>query len=397
VDNPGLKRHTESFLKVSNRRYANPIMPAPQIDATEQGYLYNSQMNPLDPNALDNTQREDVETPPSMAGGATSLPVPATNGELTQDRSVNLRQHMAGQPATQVPGEVRQKRTDPVEMAQHAQQDMQEQLAQGARDRQIAVQKADGRDQNPAYNQAQQEIQDKLNLRRAHPLHQGALIDTPRDPWESGEDPADLGLRHFFDTDYVPPRDEDGFNTSVQPMIQFKKTVPPASRPGDAGLDDPAMSIAGEPSCETCWLKGNNLHASESQHQSRFGHPFKPLGMEPNQRFSAVDEYEVHPDEIGYLGARDFYHIPLRERPWELGTPETRDAFDARVREIMDSAQHEGIREPLDVFGPVMHDGAHRWEAARRLNIPVRIQRRGHHDPTQDMHALLDVQGTHGN
>lgn len=108
-----------------------------------------------------------------------------------------------------------------------------------------------------------------------------------------------------------------------------------------------------------------------------YGNP-SPAPMNTTVQMRAVaaaEEYSVHPDELGFLKARDYYDTPLSERPWEHSS--NAEDFDARVREIMDTAQHEGIREPVDVWGDRMHDGAHRWEAARRLGIELPLRRHG--------------------
>lgn len=87
--------------------------------------------------------------------------------------------------------------------------------------------------------------------------------------------------------------------------------------------------------------------------------------------------YMVHPDEIGHLRSRDWPAYKLRDRPWHAPGSEGHREFEQRVQEIMDSARTEGIREPLEI-GPgdgYLHQGHHRWEAARRLGIEVPIRR----------------------
>lgn len=79
-----------------------------------------------------------------------------------------------------------------------------------------------------------------------------------------------------------------------------------------------------------------------------------------------------HPGEIGYMESRDY--------SGKIGDLEFRPGGDSdkRVREIMGSAQSEGIREPLVVqrggAGMYLHDGHHRYVAAKRLGINVPVQ-----------------------
>lgn len=90
------------------------------------------------------------------------------------------------------------------------------------------------------------------------------------------------------------------------------------------------------------------------------------------------DVYHVHPNEIGYLRSRDWPAYKLRDRPWHAPGSDAHREFDERVREIMESAKTEGIRVPLEIGpGGYLHQGHHRWEAARRLDIEVPIRRRG--------------------
>ena len=93
------------------------------------------------------------------------------------------------------------------------------------------------------------------------------------------------------------------------------------------------------------------------------------------------DVYMVHPKEIGYLWSRDWPAYRLRDRPWHAPGSEGHREFDERVRDIMESAKTEGIREPLVIGqsgqGGYLHQGHHRWEAARRLGIEVPVRRVG--------------------
>lgn len=81
----------------------------------------------------------------------------------------------------------------------------------------------------------------------------------------------------------------------------------------------------------------------------------------------------VHPSEIGYLESRD-YAGKLKDLEFRPG-----GESDQRVKEIMESAKMGGIREPLDIRSPgtrsYLHDGHHRYVAAKRLGIKVPVER----------------------
>lgn len=83
----------------------------------------------------------------------------------------------------------------------------------------------------------------------------------------------------------------------------------------------------------------------------------------------------VHPKEIGYLQSRD-HSGTLKDLKFD---PKGEHAD--RVKEIMESAKTEGIREPLDVrmgpMTPYLHDGHHRYMAAKKLGIEVPVKRSG--------------------
>jgi hypothetical protein len=91
------------------------------------------------------------------------------------------------------------------------------------------------------------------------------------------------------------------------------------------------------------------------------------------------DVYMVHPSEIGYLRSRDWPSYKLKDRPWHAPGSESHREFEEKVQGIMESAKTEGIREPLEVGpgGQYLHQGHHRWEAARRLGIEVPLRRLG--------------------
>lgn len=89
---------------------------------------------------------------------------------------------------------------------------------------------------------------------------------------------------------------------------------------------------------------------------------------------SAADHLSVHqfsPKEIGFLQSRD-YGGSIKDIQFMPG-----GESDQRVKAIMESAKHEGIREPLDVRsnggGRYLHDGHHRYIAAKRLGISVPV------------------------
>jgi hypothetical protein len=90
------------------------------------------------------------------------------------------------------------------------------------------------------------------------------------------------------------------------------------------------------------------------------------------------DVYMVHPNEIGYLRSRDWPLHKLRDRPWHAPGSEGHRKFEEGVQEIMTSAKTEGIHTPLEIGqGGYLHQGHHRWEAARRLDIEVPVRRLG--------------------
>jgi ParB-like chromosome segregation protein Spo0J len=81
---------------------------------------------------------------------------------------------------------------------------------------------------------------------------------------------------------------------------------------------------------------------------------------------------QFHPDDIGHLHSRE-YTGKLRDLDFAPGGPS-----DLRVKKIMESARSEGIHEPLIVSRATipaqLHDGHHRYVAARRLGIHIPVR-----------------------
>ena len=81
-----------------------------------------------------------------------------------------------------------------------------------------------------------------------------------------------------------------------------------------------------------------------------------------------------NPGEMGFIGSRD-YAGKIGDIEFAPG-----GESDHRVKKIMESAKTEGIKEPVEVKGPAyggeryLHDGHHRYVAAKRLGIDVPIK-----------------------
>lgn len=92
---------------------------------------------------------------------------------------------------------------------------------------------------------------------------------------------------------------------------------------------------------------------------------------------SRTDEFETvefHPSELAHLPSRD-YAGKIGDIDFAPG-----GESDQRVKKIMETAKTEGIREPLEIRGPAqgasryLHDGHHRYVAAKRLGIPIKVR-----------------------
>lgn len=74
-----------------------------------------------------------------------------------------------------------------------------------------------------------------------------------------------------------------------------------------------------------------------------------------------------HPDEMGFLNLRDYAGTAKKLEFYPGGDS------DKRVKKIMETASTEGIHEPISVNyrsgNPYIHDGHHRFVAAKRLGI----------------------------
>lgn len=90
-----------------------------------------------------------------------------------------------------------------------------------------------------------------------------------------------------------------------------------------------------------------------------------------NPRQFGPDVTMFHPNDLGFMASRD-HAGKLRDMKFAPG-----GESDQRVRKIMETASTEGIREPLEVNAkgtPYLHDGHHRYEAARRLDIHIPVR-----------------------
>lgn len=314
MENPGLKRHeSPPFLKVTHRRTAAPPpMATPFTNST--GYAGA----PPEPG----TERENVEAGPAMAGGVSAPAVSATNGLPPLD--VNPIRATPPQPDPNRTADQRRRANavlpsvNPVQEAIDASEQrkiMQQQMVGG------------GEHENPAYDRAQQQITQKLETRRAHPLHQGAWDNSTLLP--EGMDP-ELQPRAWHEEDnlvtYRDPRyrptDTRGNETSPatdQAIIRLKDDV-------DRDEMDPDAShhYSPEDVCATCYGKygpKSLVHRWEHQWGPPSEHEFEPLRMEPGQRYSSapagwesVEPEDDAPQVPGGGSVNSFG--PLCERCW---------------------------------------------------------------------------------
>src|SRR5689334_13694201 len=155
MENPGLKRLTpdEPFIKVTHRRLAAP--PPMATPYTGQG-TNGGQVVPNEPP----TVRSNPMNPPPLAATPVTPGPNATNGAppILRLNDVASTPRM-GDPATQA-----------------------------ANQRRKTVQQGDGTKENPAYDAAQRRVQDQLERRRTHALHQGAALDWDDDEFWNGSD-----------------------------------------------------------------------------------------------------------------------------------------------------------------------------------------------------------------
>lgn len=300
MDNPGLKHHnmpepsSEPFIRVTHRRTAAPPPLATPHTNTIEGY----QTGITD---LYGTQHEDVETPPpSNSPFGTSEPVSSENGSYAPDPDAEMfhsaasLNHLAGSPETQVPGEVRQHFNPPAAESTPASSVPKESPA--ARQRRIDTQKqpGGGAKENPVFEEAQQDIYERLQQRNMRPV--SALM-----PRHRSDQPEDMSF--FYDTDYRPDEDLD-INWADQPMVQVKNDYEHGFLPNTF-----QHSTSG---CETCWMKdGRQVGPGEDHKPEDMDHPYKPHTRQPNERYSAlipsVNEDTGEPYEDDYAGWT-FYH-----------------------------------------------------------------------------------------
>ncbi|HEY6021169.1 MAG TPA: hypothetical protein VIY48_15070 [Candidatus Paceibacterota bacterium] len=209
--------------------------------------IWNQPVGPI-ADELAPVTKDTVTTPPSPTGVTAPPPAPATNGA----------------PPAQNPS------------ADRARIMRQQQVGGGTSD-------------NPAYSQAQSRIREQMQIRRAHPLHQGSWEDNPAakrgEIVERGGSEAD-NLTTFIDPSFRPSSTLWGAH-SDQPMIDFKRQYSPSN---EEHIIDPGWHYPeGGDTCETCYLKhGDEQSPIGDEHDEYFDHPYKPLRMKPGQRFSGV-------------------------------------------------------------------------------------------------------------
>jgi hypothetical protein len=268
MENPGLKRHIEvdlttgiirvyepQFIKVTYRRVAAPPpMATPITDGT--GYAGV----PAEPPTL----KENIQTPPPLTGGVSAPAVSATNGLPP----LNL---------------------NPVRS--------QPEANMAANERRKAVQKqvGGGEKENPAYDRAQQQIRNKVQVRRAHPLHQGAY-DPRTEEWL-----YDLDDPQYFEHDPAP---------SIEDRPRHMMTL----------KDDRSMN-SGE------------MYEENAQSRARR----EELAREARQRFLAAQE-PVECEGCGEVADPAGVKARFRQGDWESGFYH-KPCFDWANREVIDDPE----------------------------------------------------------
>lgn len=295
MKNPGLKRNTpsEPFLKVTHRRTATPPpMAAPKTNTT------NPYTNPIDD--LDLTRTEDVETPPPLMGGSSTPPVGVTNGSK-----------YGGVPESGAPlaGSVPMRST----------------LSPAAEQRRIDTQKqvGGGAKENEAYEDAQDDIREKMQVRRDQRV--SALYPVERPTLN------ELGLDVFTDSDFPAGR-ENRFQ--AQPMFDLKE-IHDRGDENDPDyypdLDASANHKSNGGGCETCWLSNGLSDQHSPSYDAHHMHkPFTDMGRySSTQRTSALIPIpRSHLQEIGLQSFQDSDFSPGPGNPTRQPMMDVKDVYD---------------------------------------------------------------------
>lgn len=340
MNNPGLSKHT-----------ALPPLTTPKIPTTN---------NVVPPEPV--TERHDVMKAPGPTGVATSPPVPATNG--------------AAPILDYSPISATQSQPDPNVPANERRIEQQKQLGGGAKE-------------NPAYERAQDNIQEKMQRRRMsalYPLapHEAALNDTTELNQQYNPDYELEGLRTFTDSDYpVPAR----ATTSFQPMFSIKGRPDP-EEPDQ--MDSESYYLPGE-LCETCWLKNDDQWTRKSDHDSdQLGHEFKPFDNPPNARFSSDlhGPLDMMAFEQAMGNQEDPYYNPMSHRIHDVDprSPQYDSDYERGWQQAQKYVGDDGGQSPLEDMDDAnvshaAYDGysdfavgypRRKWHmrAVRRLDIP---------------------------
>lgn len=400
MENPGLKAFSEmsspegmevspsvrveepQYIKVSYRRTS----AGPQQLVQPRSMGFDPPDNPVIP--LDQTRRDNLQTAPPATGVPTPPPASAANGA----------------PAMASPA------------------------ADAAR---ITRQKIDGTKENPAYDRAQNGpggVEDKVWARRSasldHPLHRSAMAND----W--GVASGTPGRFEFQD----PEPDAKRFNSHVQRLGDgrygwMSRETAPAGRIFARGVTDNMLDAMGR---------------AEQSHGLMKSHPDfgpKPSGYRGKRRRVATwdmlddrpegldlkDYYRQHGLDVSHDEKNNLAHLRLPETE-EVDSPrnpsnrglisvqpdyyiphdvdDTADPHHNPGEEKAIGSMFDPDSEPCsdcwvhDDFlnGRLGHDdhteSDHKWKG---FGDSGGVSRFGHHEPTEDIHDLMDVQGSDGN
>ncbi len=194
---------------------------------------------PPEPSTID----DDVMEGPPTTGGSSSNAVSVDNGDEGGHDVFNLdtsypdktnglpNTYLAGVAETLVPGNVRQHANLP---------DIGQENAAKQRRIEHQQQVGGGAWENPAYEEAQDDIREKMQRRRAHPLHQGAY------DWDRKEFLYDVDKPDYFVRD-PPPSAHHLPNR--QPMFDVKSIYDGEDSPD---ILDQEYRHPGYPACRGC-------------------------------------------------------------------------------------------------------------------------------------------------
>lgn len=261
MDNPGKKAHS-LIAAIPN------VMPS----RGPQTLNNDPYENPVE--ALAPTTRENMATPPPPTGVQTPAPASAANGALPK---VN--------PA------VEQHRIEMAKMPGNG-----------------------STSQNPAWAKAHQTVQDKMQARRAHPLHQGAY-----DP-DRKEFVYDIDTPNYHELDQPPSAEsysaQEFMKLKVPAYDEYKDhELPGEYAPAHHFKWDSPMEHPGYSACAGCFERGNDSeHPNATVHQaypdddslSTPEHQYRPVkDLAPGVRLAAFDhernEWTYDLDDPGYF------------------------------------------------------------------------------------------------